>query len=52
MNTYICEVCGYRYVPAEGDPDNGVEPGTSFEDIPDEWRCPECGVDKTNFEEE
>lgn len=46
---YVCDVCGYVYDPALGDPDNGVQPGTEFEDIPDTWVCPECGVDKSNF---
>lgn len=46
---YVCDVCGYVYDPALGDPDNGVQPGTAFEDIPDTWVCPECGVDKSNF---
>ncbi len=45
-----CTVCGYIYDPAVGDPDNGVPPGTSFEDIPDDWTCPECGADKSEFE--
>ena len=49
MNIYICDVCGYEYDPAQGDPDNGVAPETSFETIPDDWTCPLCGVDKTNF---
>jgi rubredoxin len=46
---YVCDVCGYEYNPAQGDPDNGVAPGTLFESIPDNWTCPLCGVDKTNF---
>lgn len=45
-----CTVCGYIYDPANGDPDNGVSPGTSFEDLPDDWTCPECGADKSEFE--
>jgi len=45
-----CTVCGYIYDPANGDPDNGVPPGTSFEDLPDDWTCPECGADKSEFE--
>ena len=49
---YVCSVCGYVYDPAQGDPQNGVAPGTSFEDIPDSWTCPVCGVDKTKFEVE
>ncbi len=46
---YRCEVCGYIYDPAEGDPDGGIEPGTDFKDIPDNWECPVCGVKKSNF---
>jgi rubredoxin len=51
MKKYICAVCGYIYDPAEGDPDNGVAPGTAFEDVPDDWLCPTCGVGKEDFEE-
>lgn len=49
---WVCEVCGYRYDPKEGDPDSGIAPGTPFEDLPDDWVCPLCGVDKTNFVKE
>ena len=49
MKKYICDVCGYIYNPEEGDPNYGIEPGTAFEDLPDDWVCPECGVDKDNF---
>jgi flavin reductase (DIM6/NTAB) family NADH-FMN oxidoreductase RutF/rubredoxin len=49
MDKYVCNVCGYIYDPKEGDPDNGVEPGTAFEDIPDEWVCPVCGASKSDF---
>ena len=52
MDKYVCTICGYVYDPAEGDPDNGVEPGTSFEDITDDWTCPICGVTKDQFEKE
>jgi rubredoxin len=52
MKKYVCDVCGYVYDPAEGDPDNGVEPGTAFEDIPDDWVCPLCGVGKDQFSPE
>ncbi len=44
-----CQVCGFVYDPIKGDPDNGVLPGTSFEDIPDDWHCPVCGVVKSQF---
>jgi len=47
---YVCIVCGYVYDPAEGDLDNGITPGTSFEDIPESWFCPICGVGKDQFE--
>jgi rubredoxin len=50
MDTYECTVCGYLYHPAEGDPDNGIEAGTSFEDLPDDWVCPVCGASKDQFE--
>ncbi len=50
MEKYQCTVCLYIYDPEEGDLDNGVEPGTAFEDLPDDWVCPECGVDKDMFE--
>ena len=49
MKKYVCDVCGYVYDPAVGDPDNGVAPGTAFEDIPDTWVCPECGATKADF---
>ena len=48
---YQCSVCGYIYDPKVGDPDSGIEPGTPFEDIPDDWVCPVCGVDKNMFVE-
>ena len=50
MDKYECIVCGYIYDPALGDPDNGIEPGTTFEDLPEDWVCPDCGVPKTEFE--
>lgn len=50
MDKYICTVCGYIYDPAEGDPDGGIAPGTAFEDIPNDWVCPVCGVGKDSFE--
>jgi rubredoxin len=49
MQKYVCDLCGWVYDPAKGDPDNGVQPGTAFEDIPDDWVCPECGADKSEF---
>jgi rubredoxin len=50
MKKYKCIVCGYIYDPVEGDPDSGIEPGTAFEDIPDDWQCPVCGITKSDFE--
>ena len=49
MDKYVCDVCGYIYDPAVGDPDNGIEPGTAFEDLPEDWLCPLCGVGKVEF---
>jgi rubredoxin len=49
MKKYICDVCGYIYDPKQGDPDNGVAPGTAFEDIPSDWVCPVCGAGKGDF---
>lgn len=50
MDKYECTLCGYIYDPEKGDPENGVEPGTAFEDIPDDWVCPVCGAPKEDFE--
>ncbi|GFE69330.1 rubredoxin-type Fe(Cys)4 protein [Chroococcus sp. FPU101] len=50
MNKYTCSVCGYVYDPEEGDPDSGIESGTAFEDILDDWYCPVCGATKSDFE--
>jgi len=52
MEKWICTVCGYTYDPIVGDPDNGIEPGTAFENLPDTWICPDCGVGKELFEKE
>lgn len=52
MKKYVCDVCGYIYDPYDGDPDNGIAPNTPFEDIPDDWTCPLCGVGKENFSAE
>jgi len=49
MDKYQCSVCGYIYDPAKGDPDGGIKPGTRFEDIPDDWTCPVCGAEKSQF---
>ena len=50
MQKYQCTICGYVYDPQEGDPDSGIAPGTAFEDIPEDWSCPVCGVSKSDFE--
>jgi rubredoxin len=49
MDKWQCTVCGYIYDPEIGDSENGIEVGTSFEDLPDDWICPECGVSKDLF---
>ena len=50
MTKYVCTVCGYVYDPEVGDPDNNVNPGTSFQDVPEDWVCPVCGEGKDMFE--
>jgi rubredoxin len=50
MDKWECMVCGYVYDPAEGDPESEIEPGTSFETLPDDWVCPDCGAGKDMFE--
>ena len=50
MSQYRCLLCGYVYDPTAGDPSNGVEPGTAFEELGDDWACPECGAGKDEFE--
>jgi len=49
MDKYVCTVCKYVYDPEKGDATVGIAPGTSFEDLPDDWACPECGVGKELF---
>ena len=51
MKDYLCTIRGYIYEPKNGDPDGGIKPGTSFEEIPDDWECPDCGSPKEDFEE-
>ena len=48
MDKYQCP-CGYVYDPAKGDPDNGVKPGTAWEDVPEDWTCPVCHLPKSAF---
>lgn len=50
MQKWRCVVCDYIYDPAEGDPDSGIDPGTPFESIPDDWVCPLCSAGKDEFE--
>jgi rubredoxin len=50
MVKWECTVCGYVYDPQNGDPDHGFPPGTAFEDLPDDWVCPECGAEKSLFQ--
>lgn len=50
MNKWICIVCGFVYDEAEGMPEEGIEPGTAWDDIPDDWVCPDCGAVKEDFE--
>ena len=52
MTKYVCSICGYVYDPEAGDRDNGIAPGTAFEDLPEDWECPECGAEKDVFEAE
>ena len=49
MDKYFCNPCGYTYDPEKGDPEHGIKPGTAFEDLPDDWCCPICGVTKDMF---
>lgn len=50
MSKWKCRMCDYIYDPEKGDPDNGVEPGTSFESLPESWVCPSCGASKDSFD--
>lgn len=50
MKKYQCSICGYIYDPAKGDPDHDIQPGTAFEDLPEDWTCPDCGAEKSMFE--
>lgn len=47
---YVCMICGYVYDETEGDPDNGIDPGVAWEDLPEEFTCPLCGVSKEDFD--
>lgn len=50
MQKYECQLCGYIYDPELGDEDSGIEPGTAFENLPEDWVCPLCGAEKCDFE--
>jgi rubredoxin len=50
FKTYICIVCGFIYDEAVGRQEDGIAPGTKWEDVPQDWACPECGVAKSDFE--
>lgn len=52
MNKYICSICGYEYDEQSGIPESGITPGTKWEDLPDDWVCPLCGADKTEFKKQ
>lgn len=52
MDKYVCDICGYIYDPEVSDPDNGVAPGTPWENVPEDWVCPLCQVGKENFSKE
>lgn len=49
MTTYVCNICDFEYIPEHGDPSSGIAPRTAFEDLPDDWKCPLCGVGKEHF---
>jgi rubredoxin len=49
MELYICDICGYVYDPEIGDEDFGINPGTAFEDLPEDWVCPDCGAEQEEF---
>ncbi|MBB6623278.1 rubredoxin [Clostridium gasigenes] len=51
MKSYVCDVCGYIYDPSIGDEENGVPSGTSWDNVPEDWLCPLCGVGKDLFSE-
>ena len=52
MKKYVCDVCGWEYDEEKGAPEHGIAPGTKFEDIPEDFECPLCGVGKDSFSEE
>lgn len=50
MAKWLCKICGFIYDEEQGDPDSGIQPGTKFEDIPNDWVCPVCGASKEDLE--
>ena len=50
MKKYMCVICGFEYDEEQGLPDEGIPPGTKWEDVPLNWKCPECGASKEDFE--
>lgn len=50
MKAYMCVICGWVYEEAKGNPDQGIPPGTRWEDVPENFKCPECGATKADFE--
>jgi len=50
MKKWECIICGFTYDEEEGSPEDGIEPGTAWEDIPEDWVCPDCGASKGDFE--
>ena len=51
MKQYVCSICGFTYDEARGIPEAGIAPGTRWEDLPEDWKCPLCGADKSQFRE-
>ncbi len=52
MSSYVCTICGFVYEEEKGYPEAGIAPGTKWEDVPDDFVCPECGVGKDMFEKQ
>ena len=50
LKVWMCMACGYVYDEEKGDPDGGIAPGTRWENVPDDWICPQCGAAKSDFE--
>ncbi|MGN0977770.1 MAG: rubredoxin, partial [Faecousia sp.] len=51
MKQYVCSICSYTYDEAKGLPEAGIAPGTKWEDLPEDWKCPLCGASKSDFRE-